>query len=213
MIRLTTDNQFRTNAIVNTFFAKDEEIYMKRCGDNDKDISLYDWIRKASESINAEICSENAKDLSDEMCDLLWYGPESPEGVLAYLYLAALQAVEMRGRLKKIEDIICDEYEDYDLDRLRQMVQKFSPGQVVWVVEKDEDGNPCDVTGYVFVTSINNVALVSPVINGSTAIDDILRENVRRTAMECAGFLGAYPIADCYESKETAEKALTEMER
>ena len=132
--------------------------------------------------------------------------------------LCVLDAPSLRTAVDMAKDALREVDELGGLDRLRELVeadregrctvQTFSPGQVVWVVERDEDGNQCDVTGYVFVTSVNNVALVSPVINGSTAINDILREHVSRTAMECTGFLEAYPIADCYESKEVAKKAL-----
>lgn len=132
--------------------------------------------------------------------------------------LCVLDAPSLRTAVDMAKGVLCEVDELGGLDRLRELVQadregrctvqKFSPGQVVWVVERDEDGNRCDVIGYVFVTSVNNVALVSPVINGSMAINDILREHVSRTAMECTGFLEAYPITDCYESKEVAKKAL-----
>lgn len=60
----------------------------------------------------------------------------------------------------------------------RVVVQRFSPGQTVWVIERDEDGEAYDLSDYVFVTSLRGIALVSPKINGSSEIDAILMDQV-----------------------------------
>ena len=72
-------------------------------------------------------------------------------------------------RLKSIEDILGG---DYNLDRFRELVQadregrcvvtELAPGDEVWVVERDEDGNPDDFSGYIFITSVRGIAIVSP---------------------------------------------------
>lgn len=118
-------------------------------------------------------------------------------------------------RLKAIEDVLGNEY---DLNRLRELaqadregrcvVQRFSPGQVVWAVERNEDGEAVDFYGYVFVTSLRGIALVSPKINGSSEIDVILMDQVESRISSSGGSIEAYPIDDCYLTREEAEKAL-----
>ena len=110
-----------------------------------------------------------------------------------------------------------------DVSRLRELaqadregrvvVQRFSPGQTVWVIERDEDGEAYDFSGYVFVTSLRGIALVSPKINGSSEIDVILMDQVESRINYADGCIEAYPADDCYLSREAAEKALGEDAR
>jgi hypothetical protein len=103
-------------------------------------------------------------------------------------------------------------------DRLRELaqadrdgrcvVQRFSPGQTVWVIERNEYGEAYDLSGYVFVTSLRGIALVSPKINGSPEIDVILMDQVESRINYDDGCIVAYPADDCYLSREAAEKAL-----
>ena len=118
-------------------------------------------------------------------------------------------------RLAAIEDILGDEY---DLDELREMVQakregrcvvqKFAPGSEVWIVERDEDGEAAEVSGFVFVVSVSGIAIVSPSINGCSDLDFILSDFVEETASNFSGGFFGYPISDCYKSHEEAEAAL-----
>ena len=123
-------------------------------------------------------------------------------------------------RLAAIEDILGDEY---DLERLREMVQakregrcvvqEFAPGSEVWIVERDEDGEVAEVSGVVFVISVSNVAIVSPSINGCSDLDFILDDFVEETASSFSGDFSGYPISDCYKSREEAEDALRRERR
>ena len=118
-------------------------------------------------------------------------------------------------RLAAIEDILGDEY---DLDELREMiqakweglcvVQKFAPGSEVWIVERDEDGEATEVSGFVFVVSVSGVAIVSPTINDCSDLDFILSDFVEETASSFSGNFSGYPISDCYKLYEEAEAAL-----
>ena len=118
-------------------------------------------------------------------------------------------------RLAAIEDILGDEY---DLDRLHELaeadregrcvVQKFAPGSEVWIVERDEDGEAAEVSGFVFVVSVSGIAIVSPSINGCSDLDFILSDFVEETASNFSGDFSGYPISDCYKSHEEAEAAL-----
>lgn len=118
-------------------------------------------------------------------------------------------------RLAAIEDILGEEYE---LDRLRELaqadregrcvVQKFAPGSEVWIVERDEDGEATEVSGFVFVVSVSGVAIVSPTINDCSDLDFILSDFVEETASSFNGDFSGYPISDCYKSHEEAMAAL-----
>ena len=162
---------------------------MRMTSDDPKyiDIEMMDWIQAAAKNIGAELCSKGGEGLCDELYDNLQYGVECSDGVIPYLYLAVLQAMEMRGRLKDIEDILGDEY---DLDRLRELEQadkegryvvlKFAPGSKVYRVWF----NPSN--GKLFVT-----------------------EHIMKSKEMC---LEAELWNDAYKTKEEAEKALEEME-
>nr|DAQ25226.1 MAG TPA: hypothetical protein [Caudoviricetes sp.] len=122
-------------------------------------------------------------------------------------------------RLKSIEDILGG---DYNLDRFRELVQadregrcvvtELAPGDEVWVVERDEDGNPDDFSGYIFITSVRGIAIVSPSINGCADSDFLLSDFVEETAMSGSGDFSGYPIGDCYGTCEEAKAALREAE-
>ena len=126
LMRMTSDDPECITRHLNVFFAQGGDGYVRSGGPGNRDMELTAWIREAAGNIRAEIYAEDNECLCDELYDNLMYGIEEPEGVVAYLYLAALQAIEMRGRLKKIEDILGD---TYDLDRLRELVQADREGR------------------------------------------------------------------------------------
>ena len=142
-------------------------------------------------------------DCKPEMEELMKDCPRSRSGAECWL------------RLCDIEDILGDEY---DLDQLREMVEadregrsvvrKFAPGSEVWIVERDEDGEATEVSGYVFVVSVSGIAIVSPSINDCSDLDFILSDFVEETASGFSGSFSGYPISDCYKSHEDAETAL-----
>lgn len=127
-----------------------------------------------------------------------------------------LNALKVASVGKCVEEIT--EFEGITIDRLRELaqadmdgrcvVQRFSPGQTVWVIDRDEDGEAYDFSGYVFVTSLRGIALVSPKINGSSEIDVILMDQVESRINYADGCIEAYPVDDCYLSREAAEQAL-----
>lgn len=187
LMRMTSDDPEYIASHLNIFFTQDGEGYVRSGGEDNQDIEVMGWIREAAENIDAEIWSKDDDGLCDELYDNLQYGVECSEGVIAYLYLAVLQAIEMRGRLKDIEDILGDEY---DLDRLRELEQadkegryvvlKFAPGSKVYRVWF----NPRD--GKFFIT-----------------------EHIMQSKEMC---LEAELWNDAYKTREEAEKALKEME-
>ena len=82
-------------------------------------------IRRMAATFGVELLSENTDEFDEEMCDYLADGVETASGALAMLYHVAVQALEMRERLKKIEGILgCD----YDLDRLQALIKDNAEG-------------------------------------------------------------------------------------
>ena len=136
LMRMTSDDPKYIASHLNIFFTQDGEGYVRSGGTDNQDIEMMDWIQEAAENIYAEIWSKDDDGLCDELYDNLQYGVECSEGVIAYLYLAVLQAIEMRGRLKDIEDILGDEY---DLDRLRELVQADREEKCVILELKEGD--------------------------------------------------------------------------
>lgn len=128
LMRMTSDDPECIVRHLNIFFAENGKGYVRSGGADNQDIEEMIWIREAAKNIGAELCSEDDEGLCDELYDNLQYGIEIPEGVIAYLYLAVQQAIEMRGRLKKVENILDD---TYDLDRLRELVQADREGRCV----------------------------------------------------------------------------------
>lgn len=128
MKRLTSDDTKSIFYDLNLFFAKDNEVWIRGGGPEPdyQDCTLVNWIGRVADKHNLEIYARDAVNLGDEMYDCLQYGIDTIEGVVALLHTAAVQATTMRSRLKEIEDILGD---DYDLDRLKEMVEADREGR------------------------------------------------------------------------------------
>lgn len=122
MKRLTTDDIDSILFGFNLFFVKDNEVWIRGGPEPDyPDCTLTDWINRAAAAQGIELDADDPERLGDVMYDCLQYGADTTEGILALLHTAAVQAAEMRERLKMIEDILDD---DYDPDRLEVMVNQ-----------------------------------------------------------------------------------------
>lgn len=130
MKRLTTDDEKSTVLNLNMFYAKNGEVWVRGGGPypDFQDVTLVQWIRAAAQKHGLNLTAEDPENLGDEMYDALQDGDETVEGIVALLHAAAVQATEMRERLKPIEDILGD---DYDLDRLRELVEADRDGRCV----------------------------------------------------------------------------------
>lgn len=136
-----------------------------------------------------------------------------------YLNPSAQAIDDVYSRLADIEDILGD---NYDLDRLRELVQADREGQCVlspcksghevWIVERDEDGEPECVTGCVFLAQVKGYVIVAGFLNGSGDVDEILEDQAEQTLIEYNGDLSVFPACDCYLDKESALKAMKESE-
>lgn len=86
---------------------------------------------------------------------------------------------------------------------------KFSPGQMVYAIERDEYGKACDVSGYMFLAVAGNEAILSVYINDIDDLYGMMEEHVIRTREGFRTTLCVFPLSDCYE---TCEEAEAEME-
>lgn len=165
MERLTTDDEKSMFYCFNLFYAKDNEIWVRGGGPEPdyQDVSLVQWIKRAATEHQLNVDAENAESLGDEMYDALQDGSDTVEGIVALLHAAAVQATEMRHRLKSVEDILDD---DYDLDRLRELVEADRDGRCVVLPCK-----PSDVTVYQLRNKKHARGMgVSPRHVGSTSV-------------------------------------------
>lgn len=134
MKRLTTNDTNHIFAVLNLFYAEDNEVMVRGGGPEPDyaDTTLVELIRRIANTHNLTIAAEDAESLGDEMYDAMFDGVDTVEGVVGLLHAAAVQAAEMRGRLEMIEDILGG---DYNLDRLRELVQADREGRLVMLDE------------------------------------------------------------------------------
>ena len=90
------------------------------------------------------------------------------------------------------------------------MEEKLNVGAEVWVVERDEDGIACEVSGYMFLTEVADFVIASGYINGMTRIEGILAYHAQETAENYDTDLVVFPAVDCWPTKEAAYAALAE---
>lgn len=220
MKRLTSDDTKSIFYSLNLFFAKDNEVWIRGGGPEPdyQDCTLVNWIGRVADKHNLEIHARNAEDLGDEMYDCLQYGIDTIEGVVALLHAAAVQATTMRSRLKEIEDILGD---DYDLDRLKELVEAdkegkaemfpCKPGEEIWVIERDDYGDALGFSCCVFVAKSENYVIASSHIYQCEGAKEILKCLNEQTAIEYNCEMLVYPADDCYLDKQSAEAALEKM--
>lgn len=126
---------------------------------------------------------------------------------------------ELYYRLGMIENALG---KNYDLGHLRELIEAdregrcvvlpCKPGREVWIVERDEDGEPECITGYVFLAQVKDYVIVAGFLNGSGDVDEILEDQAEQTLIEYNGDLPVFPACDCYLDKEFALKAMKESE-
>lgn len=84
---------------------------------------------------------------------------------------------------------------------------KFTPGMNVWVIERDEDGNACDINCCVFLAHVQGVVILSPYVNDYD-FDGILAYHVQCTEENYDTNLFVLPDEDCFVNKEDCAAAL-----
>lgn len=108
MKRLTTDNpKDNIEAALNLFYIKDHETWVRGGGPGPEyaDVSLFDYTRQLIKAHIPDVdLGMDDDSLSMMMDEWLFDGPESLEGVFAFLYTAAWAYAELRHRLAAYED-------------------------------------------------------------------------------------------------------------
>lgn len=87
---------------------------------------------------------------------------------------------------------------------------KFKPGEKVWIVERDEDGNASDVTGFIFLAEVADTVIVTPKVYGCKTLESIMDYHVGETAKDFGVDLAVFPVGDCYLYRGDAEEVLAE---
>lgn len=90
----------------------------------------------------------------------------------------------------------------------RGRIDKFLPGQTVYAIERDEWGDACDVSGYMYLASSGNEAILSVFINDLDNLCETLEYHVINTRENYDTNLCAFPLLDCFETYEEADAAM-----
>lgn len=101
---------------------------------------------------------------------------------------------------------IADQFKNYKPHTAQ--AQEFTPGQRVYVVERDEDGNACEVSGYMFLAKSADAVILSSFINDLETLEETLEYHIEQTAEDYDTHLAVFPAADCYATHQQAEMAL-----
>lgn len=104
-------------------------------------------------------------------------------------------------------DALCPPEKENEREK-EETRQEFAPGEEVWVVERDEDGNACEVSGYVFLAEVAHAVILTPYIDDLEDLDDLLDYHIVETADNYDTDLAVFPAADCYADKDAAHAAL-----
>lgn len=99
-----------------------------------------------------------------------------------------------------------------ELKEYREIYTDISirPGDTVWVVERDWDDVPFDVSGYVLVAVVSGYVIASPTINDNSNIDYILESGSIDTKHESSMPFSIFDKHDCFKNREDAEEALSQ---
>lgn len=117
MKRMTTDNpQLNIERLLNTARAENNQAVLHL---GDEVITLAEYVAKCAKETGCDVTLESVMDGDNcAECDC----------PVAILNILGIQAAENNARLKMIEKILGD---DYDLDRLRELVQADREGRCV----------------------------------------------------------------------------------
>lgn len=120
MKRMTTDNpQLNIERLLNTTRAENNQAVLHL---GDEVITLAEYVAKCAKETGCDVTLESVMD-GDNCCEC-----DCP---VAILNILGIQAAENNARLKMIEKILGN---DYDLDRLRELVKADREGRCVKLV-------------------------------------------------------------------------------
>lgn len=127
-----------------------------------------------------------------------------------------MNALKLYAMGKAVAEI--KEFDGISIDHLRGLaqaekdgrlvVQKATPGNNVWVVERGEIGEPYDVSGYMFLAQVGDYVILSAYINDLDDLGSTMTYHAEETADNYDTSLAVFPATDCYLSREEADAAL-----
>ena len=85
-------------------------------------------------------------------------------------------------------------------------------GEEIWFVDRNESGEPIDITGAVFLAQSKGCIIATSYINDYD-LTETIEYHINRTQDNYDTNLLVYPIEDCYVTKEEAEQALKARSR
>lgn len=86
---------------------------------------------------------------------------------------------------------------------------KFTPGQTIYVIERDEYAYPTEVSGYMFLAQNDYVAIVTPFIDDIEQLEETLEYLVSQTVENYDCNLPVFPLEDCYATRDDALASLS----
>ena len=86
----------------------------------------------------------------------------------------------------------------------------FTAGDLVYVIERDEDNIPVDVSGYMFLARVGDYAIASGWINDLETAEETLAYHAGETRDNYDTDLCVFPFEDCYATREEARAVLGE---
>lgn len=92
--------------------------------------------------------------------------------------------------------------------RKMENVKNLTPGECVWVIIRDEIGEPAEINGYMYLAHVEDAVILTPYINSLTKVEDVIEHLIKETAEDDWLPLVVFPDKDCYLSYEEAQAAL-----
>lgn len=102
---------------------------------------------------------------------------------------------------------------DRDPDHWRERVKgrgvlKVDAGTEVWILERDACGEPCGVSGYMFLAEVGNFVILTAYINDLECLEETMAYHAEGTAENRDTALAVFPVGDCFTTREDAYTAL-----
>lgn len=83
-------------------------------------------------------------------------------------------------------------------------IAQLTPGNAVWVIERDEEGAAVDVSGYLFLGYTQDALIVTPFISDLATIEGTVQYHINETILHYDTDLCVFPEKDCFYKYEEA---------
>ena len=90
-------------------------------------------------------------------------------------------------------------------------MDEVKAGSSVWVLERRDDGDAYDVSGYMFLAKVANYVILSSFVGDIEDLDGTLAYLSEETANYSNADLLVFPADDCFLSESEAHIALSEQ--